>query len=190
MNKLFLATLFAASTMALTAPSFAADTTATATTADNSQATYTAAKDNAKAEYKIARAKCNSLSGNGKDVCVKEAKASRDKAIAVAEFEHKGTLNAFTTARKDVAQSDYSVAKEKCDDKNGNAKDVCLKEAKSEKVAATADAKTDKKIVNAVVDGNNDKVKAEYKVAIEKCDAFAGAAKDNCVATAKTNFGK
>src|SRR5207244_2673392 len=121
---LILATLFAASTMTMTAPSFAADTTA-----DNSKATYTAAKDNAKAEYKVARAKCNSLSGNGKDVCVKEAKASRDKAIAAAKFEEKGTLNSFTTARKDIAQSDYSVAKEKCDDKTGNAKDVCVKEA-------------------------------------------------------------
>ena len=35
-----------------------------------------------------------------------------------------------------------------------------------------------------------DKRDAEYKVAIEKCDALAGAAKDTCVGNAKVQFGK
>jgi hypothetical protein len=32
--------------------------------------------------------------------------------------------------------------------------------------------------------------KADYKVAIEKCDALAGDARNNCVAAAKARFGK
>ena len=35
-----------------------------------------------------------------------------------------------------------------------------------------------------------DKRDAEYKVAIEKCDALAGAPKDSCVSNAKVQFGK
>jgi hypothetical protein len=31
---------------------------------------------------------------------------------------------------------------------------------------------------------------ANYKVAIEKCDALAGDAKSSCVASAKTTYGK
>ena len=38
--------------------------------------------------------------------------------------------------------------------------------------------------------GADAKRDAEYKVAIEKCDGFAGAAKDSCVSTAKVQFGK
>ena len=35
-----------------------------------------------------------------------------------------------------------------------------------------------------------DKRDANYKVAIEKCDALAGAAKDACVSNAKAQYGK
>ena len=35
-----------------------------------------------------------------------------------------------------------------------------------------------------------DKIAAEYKVAKEQCDTYAGNAKDACVNEAKTRFGK
>ncbi|MFD2271124.1 hypothetical protein ACFS07_08250 [Undibacterium arcticum] len=38
----------------------------------------------------------------------------------------------------------------------------------------------------ARTDARNDKQDANYKVAIEKCDALAGASKDSCVASAKS----
>lgn len=34
------------------------------------------------------------------------------------------------------------------------------------------------------------RISADYKVAVEKCDALAGDAKTSCVAAAKTKFGK
>jgi len=37
---------------------------------------------------------------------------------------------------------------------------------------------------------NADKRDAEYKVAIEKCDALAGPAKETCVSNAKAQYGK
>jgi hypothetical protein len=57
-------------------------------------------------------------------------------------------------------------------------------------VAARADAKADRKAIEARTDARDDKRTAEYKVALEKCDAFAGAAKDNCVTAAKSQYGK
>ena len=39
-------------------------------------------------------------------------------------------------------------------------------------------------------EANTVKREAEYKVAIEKCDALAGTAKDSCVSAAKTHYGK
>jgi hypothetical protein len=39
-------------------------------------------------------------------------------------------------------------------------------------------------------DAKEDKMQADYKVALEKCDALSGAAKDACVADAKTKYRK
>jgi len=36
----------------------------------------------------------------------------------------------------------------------------------------------------------DDRMTADYKVAIEKCDALAGDAKSTCVTSAKTKFNK
>jgi hypothetical protein len=61
------------------------------------------------------------------------------------------------------AESAYAVAKERCDDKSGNDKDVCVKEAKAVEIKALVDAKIGKEI---------------------------GEAKNSCVAAAKARFGK
>lgn len=154
------------------------------------KATYKAANDLASADYKAARAKCNSLKDNPKDVCVEEAKAARVLIEANARAQYKDTLAARTTATKDIADANYNVEKAKCDSQAGNAKDVCVKAAKANKVATVSDAKADKKVIDARVDANEDKNTAEYKVVLEKCDAANGAAKDACVASAKKRFGK
>src|SRR4029077_14540301 len=104
-------------------------------------------------------------------------------------------------ARVARAEATYEVAKEKCDDLSGNAKDVCMKEAKAAQVKAKADAKVDRvssdtqnkaadKTAEARRDASDDKRNADYKVAIEKCDALSGGAKDACVQDAKARYGK
>jgi hypothetical protein len=154
------------------------------------KATYEAAKEKSTADYKIATKNCNSLSGNPKDVCMAEAKAARTRAKAEAEAQYKNTPRARASARIDIANAEYDVAKAKCGSQTGNAKDVCIKEAKAANVAAKADAKADKQVTTARADARDDKREANYKVAIEKCDASAGAAKDECVASAKAKYGK
>ncbi len=88
------------------------------------------------------------------------------------------------------AESAYAVAKEKCDDQTGNAKDVCVKEAKAVEIKALADAKMGKEIGAAKTDAAADKRDADYNVAMQKCDGLSGDAKANCVTAAKTRFGK
>jgi hypothetical protein len=78
----------------------------------------------------------------------------------------------------------------------GQPQHVCVKEAKSEFVKDQADAKVDcvaadtrqdaaTKQADARKEANADKRDAEYKVAIEKCDALGGPTKDACVSNAK-----
>lgn len=153
------------------------------------KAAYRSANDAAAANYRTARAACNSLAGNLKDVCVAEAKAVRVHAEADATAQYKNTLRAYTKARTEIAEANYAVDKARCAALNGNPKDVCIKQAESTKVAALADAKADKKVIEARSNAREDKRIAEYKVASEKCDALAGAAKGTCVEAAKAQYG-
>lgn len=86
----------------------------------------------AKAEttYAVAKERCDDLSGNPKDVCVKEAKAAEVKAKADAKLGKE-----IGEARKDAAadkrDADYKVAAEKCDALAGDAKSSCMANAKT-----------------------------------------------------------
>lgn len=151
---------------------------------------YTAAKTHLSADYKGDKAACASMAGNNKDICIEQAKGK--EKVARAELEYSYT--AKDTDRNKVlvakAESTYAVAKERCDDKAGNAKDMCRSEAKAIETKALAQAKLGKEIISAEKDAATDMNDADYKVAIEKCDALAGDAKSSCVAAAKAKFGK
>src|ERR1700687_5877477 len=170
-------------------------------TAPMSKASYTQAVKDADAQYKIDNDACSSLSGNAKDICVAGAKGKASVAKAEAEAAYKHTPKARENARIAHAQASYDVAIEKCDDLAGNRKDVCVKEAKSELVKGNANAKVDRvaadtsheaatKQAEARKDASAEKRDAEYKVAIEKCDALSGPAQDACVSNATAKFGK
>jgi hypothetical protein len=158
--------------------------------ANISKADYTAGKARISAAYKADRAACDAQSGNAKDVCVQEAKAKEKVALVELEYSQTGKPADRQKVFVARAESTYAVAKERCDDLAGNAKDVCVKEAKAVEIKALADAKMGKEIGDARQDAAAEKLDADYKVAIEKCDALAGDAKNNCVAAAKARFGK
>jgi hypothetical protein len=162
---------------------------------------YDGVVKNAETQYKMDKDACSSRSGNAKDICLAEATGKEKIAKADAEAAYNNTPKAREDARVTRADATYNVAKEKCDELSGNPKDVCVKEADAALVKAKADAKVDRvvtdtrkdaaaKQADASKDANAAKREAEYKVAIEKCDAFAGATKDACVSNAKAQYGK
>ena len=162
---------------------------------------YDGAVKNAETQYKMDKDACSSRSGNAKDICLAEATGKEKIAKADAEAAYNNTPKAREDARVTRADATYNVAKEKCDELSGNPKDVCVKEADAALVKAKADAKVDRvvadtrkdaaaKQADASKEANAAKREAEYKVAIEKCDAFAGPTKDACVSNAKAQFGK
>ncbi|MBT9474528.1 hypothetical protein [Polaromonas sp.] len=161
---------------------------------------YKTQKDQISADYKVNRDKCATLKANAKDICVAEAKGV--EKVAKAELEAQYKPSAKNTQKIALAKGDaaYATAKEKCDDLAGNAKDVCVKDAK----AALVKAKEDAKVVKAAVDTSKEKAQtmgevkkdasaatreADYKAAKERCDSLAGAAKDTCLSDAKAKFG-
>lgn len=177
-----------------------------------SKTDYKAAKDKIGAEYKAAHANCASLSGNASDICKADAKGKEKLAEAELKAVYEPTQKHTYEARVAKADADYGVAVEKCDDLAGNAKDVCVKEAKAGLTSAKADAKAkmktseanakaaeksadarsdaSKKGVEARQDAAEDKSDAQYAVAKEKCDTYSGTAKDTCLSQAKARFNK
>ena len=166
-----------------------------------SKSGFAQAKVEADAQYKIDKEACSSQSGNAKDICLAQAKGKDKVAKADAQAAYENTAKARQGARVAHAQAAYDVAIEKCDDQAGNLKDVCVKEAKAGLVKGKADAKVDRvaadtrqegaaKRTEARDEANAEKRDADYKVALEKCDALAGPAKDSCVSGAKVQFGK
>jgi hypothetical protein len=151
---------------------------------------YKADKTRISAEYKTDKAACATLKANAKDICVAEAKAKEKVARAELEYSFSGKAADQTKVLEAKAKSAYAVAKEKCDDKAGNDKDVCVKEAKAAETKALADARTSKQIGEVKKDASLEKLDADYKVAVEKCDAEKGDAKTSCIAAAKAKFGK
>lgn len=163
------------------------------------------------ADYDTAKNGCDSFSGNTRDICMAEAKGKRAVAKADLELRHQPSAKHRYELSLARAEADYGVWMQKCDDRAGNDKDVCVKEAKAARVHAEADAKarlktndanqvavektTDAnvkamdKITEARKDAAADKREADFAVAKVKCDVLAGSAKDLCLGDAKARYG-
>ncbi len=200
MSKLLIA-LFITTGLSVAGPAAAQMYASKSVSTPMSKESYTTAKASADRQYKADKDACSSLSANAKDICIAEAKGRDNVALADAEAAYQNTAKHRETARIARAQANYDVSIEKCDDLAGNTKDVCVKEAKAALVKGKADAKVDRVVADTRQDAavkqsearkeaSADKLDADYKVAIEKCDALAGATKDTCVSTAKAQFGK
>jgi hypothetical protein len=140
------------------------------------------------AEYRVDKKACTSLAGNTKDVCIEEAKAKEKIALAELEAHFTGKAADHNSLQIAKAEAAYAIAKEKCDGQAGNAKDVCIEKAKAIKTKALADVKLKKEVRQSQKDASEDSREADHKVAVEKCDAMAGEAKANCMASAKAKY--
>jgi len=173
---------------------------------------YKTGKENVAVDYKKQKAACDSLSANAKDVCVAEAKGQEKVANAQLESAYKPSRKATYEVQVAKAEAIYAVANQKCDAAAGNTKDVCVKEAKAAETKAKADATAQMKTSDAKAVANDktaaanskslekasearkdaavEKNDADYAVAKEKCDTFAGGTRDACLDQAKAAFSK
>jgi hypothetical protein len=107
------------------------------------KAQYNAEKERIGAEYDTAREKCNVFGGNAKDICLAQAKGNN--LVARAELDERNEPS--PKARYNVgivkAEAEYNVARERCDERLGAAKDACLAEAKAALARDKANATQD-----------------------------------------------
>ena len=162
---------------------------------------YDKAVKDAEAQYKTDQDACSSRTGNAKDLCIADARGKEKTAKADADAAYRNTPKAREDARVARAEANHDVAKLKCNDMSGNAKDVCVKQADADLSKAKADAKVDrvaadtrqdsaKKQSEARHEATETRRDADYKLAIEKCESLTGSIKDACITDAKTYYGK
>ena len=163
---------------------------------------YKAEKERINAAYKADDAsRCKGLSGNAKDICHAETGARLKISLAELDARNENTPKARENVMIVRADAIHAVDLEKCDDLAGQKKDLCRQEAKAIRDKAKADAKAERqsasaqvaaneKIADARKEAGDAKRDADYRVAVERCDTFAGERKDLCVKDAKARFGK
>jgi hypothetical protein len=156
--------------------------------ANYSKSVLDGARDDVKAQYKANKDACDKMSGNAKDICVADAKGKEKVSLAWLDYNYSGDAKDQAKLNEAVYEARYEVANEKCDDMSGDAKDVCQREAKTARDKAKADVKLNKEVAKAVDDAEAARMKADYKLAAERCDSLSGDRKDICVASAKARY--
>lgn len=151
---------------------------------------YQAAKERIGDNYESARENCDRLAGNAKDICDAEAKGKQQVQEAELDYRRSGADEDAAKVDQVRADAAYEVAKEMCDDRAGNEKDVCLREARATQVRAKADGEATATSTSARREAAGEKRDADYELALERCNAYSGDAKAECVNAAKARYQK
>lgn len=108
-------------------------------------AEYKAARDRIAADYKADKARCDTMKGNAKDVCVEEVKGKEKIAKAELDQQRKPSDSSARKVAEARVEAAYKVAKKKCSAHKGDAKTACVKQAKAEEAKEKAEINAPKK---------------------------------------------
>jgi hypothetical protein len=154
---------------------------------------YRESMEGARATYAADARHCRQDSdnkGGARAICLAQAKAMHKKATAEAVAHWRNTVQARTDARIAAADADHDVAGVRCKAGPRQARDACMREARAERLAATADARSDLRVTESRNRDKEARKKAYYRTARERCDALAGAAKEACMTLARAQYGE
>lgn len=188
LGQALLAVMLGAAAMAQAAPAMSKDA-------------MQAQKKSITANYDAAEARCKLRKGLDRDVCVAAAKGEREVAEAELAQRYEPSVRNDEKLRLARADAAFEVAREKCEQYEGDAKDVCRKDAKAVQAAAHAQAKLQtpaapSRVVPAaapavaVAPAANPQLEAQFLAARERCEMMQGEARAACLVSARQRFGK
>jgi hypothetical protein len=159
---------------------------------------YEAAKSRLEATRDAELKACDGTKGNAKDICRTEAKGRAKVALAELKAEYEPSPEADRAMMMAQADADYDVARQKCDDASGKAKDTCKARAEHVREAAIRRAKIERveatrrlKAKGATQAREREEPTPEQKYAAEKARCgMLGDERDSCMAEVKRRFGK
>lgn len=107
-------------------------------------------------------------------------------ACALVFSSAHALTNDEAKVQKDRIEADYKAAHSACEQQSGNAKDVCISDAKGKRDVAEAELEYNR--TGKAKDADKlakTRAKAAYDTAKQKCDALKGNDKDVCMKEAK-----
>jgi hypothetical protein len=102
---------------------------------------YAVELDRIEGDYRTARERCESAAGHSRNVCVAEARAERRIAQSALAARLSGTPKSQYDARVARAEAEFDVAKERCGDRAGHQRELCIHEARSAEARAKDEAR-------------------------------------------------
>ncbi|HEU4851646.1 MAG TPA: BON domain-containing protein [Telluria sp.] len=141
------------------------------------------------ADYKSAVAKCSSMKGSAKTICTEEARATRAHANATAAVEAKKSQADINKARIAAVEADYGLARARCAEMTGSAKDDCLATARKAHADTIADVRAGREWsaqVGASAAGATATGVRDTR-AISKCEQLTGDPKAACLIDNRTS---
>ena len=165
-----------------------------------SREAYKAQQLRIEAEYDAAQARCKPLKGNGRDVCQEKVRGVRDIQQAELAMQQKPTVENDEKLRMAKAEAVYAVSLQQCKPLEGNAREVCRKDAKAVLAGAKAEAKLQKDVIaqqlksEGVVRDRTEReekvAEAQFNAARERCEMLPGEGRDTCLQDVRKRFGK
>lgn len=116
-------------------------TGATAAAAGMARDEYKATRARIAAEYQADRQKCGAHLGHAAELCVTKARGAQKVAQAELEATYKPGPRTHYDAAIARAQSGYAIAKKECENRKGEARKACAKDASAAQDRAKAAAK-------------------------------------------------
>lgn len=163
-----------------------------------SKEAYKAQKERIEAEYDATQARCKPLDRTARRVCNQQARGARDIAAAELDMQYKPTADNDEKVRLARAEASYAVSLERCRALEGNAREVCRKDAKAVLAGAKAEAKLQKDVVarslrsGGVVreraEAGGRQVEWQFAAAQERCEMLPVEGREHCLADARRRF--
>ncbi len=97
---------------------------------DMSKEQYEFIENNLRAEYRLTKVQCHSLSLFPRYLCILKARNKKDIAITELDANYKSSIKTQSNAQAAKTDADHVAIREKCEGLNGASRDMCRSEAK------------------------------------------------------------
>ena len=151
-------------------------------------------------QYDQAQSRCRRVQGHARELCNEQARGERDVQQAELQFQAEPTGDNDQKLRVARAEAAYSLALVRCKDMDGQARDVCRKDARSVFNEAKAEAKLQREVseqelrsavtVRDRMAQQEKLAETEFNAARERCEILPGEGRANCLLDAKKRYGK
>ncbi|MDB5899395.1 MAG: hypothetical protein JWP22_1933 [Ramlibacter sp.] len=150
--------------------------------------------------YDHAQTRCRRVQGHARELCNEQARGDRDVQQAELDFQALPTPENDRKLRLQKAEAAYSISLIRCKDMDGQAKEVCRRDAKMVYNDAKVEAKLQNDVATPTLRAENTvrertvvaekMAEAQYISARERCEMLPGEGREPCIADVKKRFGK